>query len=171
MINLPEIPVFKMDAFPVNYAISLFTLSTISIILGFHIIKSGIKNLIHRMPNMDTLVTLGVIASYFYSFYGTIQILDKSNLSFVHNLYFDSVTMVIFFIEIGKYIEGKNKNKTKEAIRKLVTITPKSATIIKDDDEKEVTIDEIVIGDIVVCKPGEKIAVDGEVVSRYNTHR
>ena len=112
---------------------------------------------------MDTLVTTGVIASFLYSIYGTIMIIKGYN-HFVENLYYESSAIVIFFIEIGKFIENKNKDKTKEALQKLVTITPKNAAIIKDNEEKVVTIDEIQKGDIVICKPGEKIAVDGVIV-------
>ena len=73
--------------------------------------------------------------------------------------------MVIFFVEVGRFIENKNKNKTKDAIKKLVTITPQKATLLTDDDEKEVTLDLVNKGDILICRPGEKIAVDGEIIS------
>lgn len=125
--------------------------------------KNGYKNLIHKTPNMDTLVMIGVLASFIYSIYGTIQIL-KGNAQYVENLYYESAAIVIFFIEIGRYIENKNKDKTKEALKQLMTITPNNATILKDGQEVKVTLDEIKKGDIVICKPGEKIAVDGEVV-------
>ena len=163
MIGLPSIPYLNMMNNPLNYATSLLILSLIVILLGFHIIKNGIKNLLHKTPNMDTLVTTGVIASFLYSIYGTIMIIKGHN-HFVENLYYESAAIVIFFIEIGKFIENKNKDKTKEALQKLVTITPKNATIIKGNEEKVVTIDEIQKGDIVICKPGEKIAVDGVIV-------
>ena len=82
----------------------------------------------------------------------------------VEELYYESAAIVIFFIEIGRYIENKNKDKTKEALQQLMTITPNNAVILKDGKEITVTLDEIQKGDIVICKPGEKIAVDGEVV-------
>ena len=106
---------------------------------------------------------IGVLSSFIYSIYGTIQIL-KGNTQYVENLYYESAAIVIFFIEIGRYIENKNKDKTKEALKQLMTITPNNATILKDGQEVKVTLDEIKKGDIVICKPGEKIAVDGEVV-------
>ena len=112
---------------------------------------------------MDTLVTIGVCASYLYSLFATIMII-KGKTDYVENLYFESSAIVIFFIEIGKFIENRNKNKTKEALQKLMTITPKDAVIIRNDNEIKVTIDEIKKEDIVICKPGEKIAVDGTVV-------
>lgn len=163
MVGLPAIPFLNMMHHPVNYAIALLVLTVIVIILGKDILKSGYKNLIHKTPNMDTLVMIGVLSSFIYSIYGTIQIL-KGNTQYVENLYYESAAIVIFFIEIGRYIENKNKDKTKEALKQLMTITPNNATILKDGQEVKVTLDEIKKGDIVICKPGEKIAVDGEVV-------
>lgn len=163
MVGLPSISFLNMMYHPVNYAIALLVLTVIIIILGRDILKNGYKNLIHKTPNMDTLVMIGVLASFIYSIYGTIQIL-KGNTQYVENLYYESAAIVIFFIEIGRYIENKNKDKTKEALKQLMTITPNNATILKDGQEVKVTLDEIKKGDIVICKPGEKIAVDGEVV-------
>lgn len=168
MVGLPAIPFLNMMHHPVNYAIALLVLTVIVIILGRDILKNGYKNLIHKTPNMDTLVMIGVLASFIYSIYGTIQIL-KGNTQYVENLYYESAAIVIFFIEIGRYIENKNKDKTKEALKQLMTITPNNATILKDGQEVKVTLDEIKKGDIVICKPGEKIAVDGEVV-QGSTH-
>ena len=163
MVGLPVIPLLNMMIYPVNYAISLFILTTIVLILGKDILRNGYKNLIHKTPNMDALVMIGVLASYIYSIYGTIQIL-KGHAMHVEELYYESSAVVIFFIEIGRYIENKNKDKTKEALQQLMTITPNNAVILKDGKEITVTLDEIQKGDIVICKPGEKIAVDGEVV-------
>ena len=163
MVGLPVIPFLNMMVYPVNYAISLFILTTIVLILGKDILRNGYKNLIHKTPNMDTLVMIGVLASYIYSIYGTIQIL-KGHAMHVEELYYESSAVVIFFIEIGRYIENKNKDKTKEALQQLMTITPNNAVILKDGKEITVTLDEIQKGDIVICKPGEKIAVDGELV-------
>ena len=163
MVGLQVIPFLNMMIYPVNYAISLFILTTIVLILGKDILRNGYKNLIHKTPNMDTLVMIGVLASYIYSIYGTIQIL-KGHAMHVEELYYESSAVVIFFIEIGRYIENKNKDKTKEALQQLMTITPNNAVILKDGKEIIVTLDEIQKGDIVICKPGEKIAVDGEVV-------
>ena len=163
MVGLQVIPFLNMMVYPVNYAISLFILTTIVLILGKDILRNGYKNLIHKTPNMDTLVMIGVLASYIYSIYGTIQIL-KGHAMHVEELYYESSAVVIFFIEIGRYIENKNKDKTKEALQQLMTITPNNAVILKDGKEIIVTLDEIQKGDIVICKPGEKIAVDGEVV-------
>lgn len=163
MVGLPVIPFLDMMKYPINYAISLWLLSSIVIIMGKNIIKNGIKTLIHLTPNMDSLVTIGVASSYFYSIFSTYMILTgKTN--YVESLYFESSAIVIFFIKIGKYIENINKDKTKKAIQDLMTITPNTAVVERDGKEYKVTIDEIKKGDIVICKPGEKIAVDGVIV-------
>lgn len=163
MIGLPDIPFLSMMEHPLNYAVSLLVLTTVVLGLGYNILKNGIKNLIHGTPNMDTLVTIGVFASFIYSVYETVQIF-LGDTSFVHSLYYESSAIVIFFIRIGKYVEGINTDKTKEAIQELMTITPNSAVIERDGKELTVTLDEIEKGDIVICKPGEKVAVDGTVV-------
>ena len=168
MLGLPTFKYLNMVDYPINYSICLLILTLIVIVLGFDIIKNGFKNLLHKTPNMDTLVTIGIFSSFIFSVYSTIMILNGNN-EFVENLFYESCAMVIFFIKIGKYIENKNKDKTKEALQKLVTITPKEATIIRNDKEIKVTIDEIKKGDIVICRPGEKIAVDGIIVEG-NTH-
>ena len=163
MVGLPVIPFLNMMKYPVNFAVTLWILSSVVIFIGKNIIKNGIKNLIHKTPNMDTLVTMGVASGYLYSIFETIMIL-RGHTEYVKTLYFESSAIVIFFIKIGKYIENINKNKTKKAIQDLMTITPNNAVIERDGKEDIVTIDEIKKGDIVVCKPGEKIAVDGVVV-------
>lgn len=163
MVGLPEFPFLSMHSYPINYTIALLILSIISIIMGWDILKNGYKNLIHKTANMDTLVGLGVLSSFLYSIYGTYMIFTGHH-EYVENLYFESVVIILFFIHIGRYVEARNKDKTKEAIQSLMMITPNKATILKNGKEKQVTLDEIVKGDIVICRPGEKIAVDGEVI-------
>ena len=163
MVYLPQVPLLNMMEHQLNYAVCLALLTIIVLVLGRNILKNGIKNLIHKTPNMDTLVTIGVFASFLYSVYGTFKII-KGSTEYAENLYYESAAIVIFFIEIGKFIENKNKNKTKEALQKLMTITPKNASIIRNNEECTVTLDEIQKGDIVIAKPGEKIAVDGTVI-------
>ena len=164
MIGLPNFSFLDMHMHPLIYAGTLLALTIAFIVYGFDIIKSGCKNLIHKAPNMDTLVAMGVITSILYSLYGMYMI-AKGHHEYVENLYFESAAIVIFFIKLGRYIDGISKDKTKEAIQKLVQITPKEAVIKVNGEEKKVTIDEIKKGDIVVSKPGEKIAVDGEIIT------
>ncbi len=163
MVGLPIFGILNMHHNPINFSIVQLILSIIAIFLGKDIIKNGYKNLVHKTPNMDTLVGLGVISSLLYSIYNT-YLIFTGNEEAVHHLYYESIVIIIFFIKIGKYVEGRNKDKTKEAIQDLMMITPNLATIEKNGKQKQVTLDEIQKGDILVCKPGEKIAVDGEII-------
>ena len=149
---------------PINFSIIQLILSIFAIFLGKDIIKNGYKNLIHKTPNMDTLVGIGVITSFLYSIYNMYLVLAGDH-SQVMNLYFESASIVIYFIKLGRYIDGMSKDKTKEAIQKLVEITPQTATIKIKGEEKQVTLDEIHKGDIVISRAGEKIAVDGEIIT------
>ena len=163
MINLPIFDFLNVETNPINYTICLFLFAIIFMIYGFDILKNGYKNLIHKTPNMDTLVAIGVLSSFLYSVYSMIMIL-QGHLENIHNLYFESTAIVIYFIKLGRYLDGISKDKTKEAIQKLVKMTPNKATIKINGKEKQVTLDQIHKGDIVICKPGEKIAVDGEIL-------
>ena len=163
MVGLSIFDILNMHHNPIYFAVVQFVLSMIAIILGKDILKNGYKNLVHKTPNMDTLVGLGVISSLLYSLYNT-YLIFAGDTEAVHHLYYESIVIILFFIKIGKYVEGRNKDKTKEAIQDLMMITPNLATIEKDGKQKQVTLDEIQKGDIVICKPGEKIAVDGEIL-------
>ena len=163
MIGLPMFKIIDIHINTINYTICLFVFTIIFLIYGFDILKNGYKNLIHRTPNMDTLVSIGVISSFLYSIYLMISIF-KGNFGNAHNLYFESASIVIYFIKLGRYLDGISKDKTKEATKKLVEITPNSAIIKVNGEEKIVTLDEIKKGDILVCKPGDRVAVDGEII-------
>lgn len=164
MVGLPTINVINPHINPINYTFTLLILAIAFMIYGFDILKNGYKNLIHLTPNMDTLVGIGVISSFLYSLYGMFMIL-KGEHSYTMDLYFESAAIVIYFIKLGRYIDGISKDKTKEAIQKLVKITPDTAVIKRNGIERKVTLDEIIKGDIVVSRPGERIAVDGEIVT------
>ena len=163
MLGLPTIPFLNMDH-PVSLSSVLLLITIVYLISGFDILKSGFTNLIHRMPNMDTLVLFSVFFSLAYSLFGYVQII-LGNLSYMHHLYFESAAMVLYFVKLGRYIESFSKDQTKSAIRKLVQITPSKA-ILKDGEKlTEVTIDEVSTGDTLVCRAGDKVAVDGTVTS------
>ncbi len=168
MINLPTISFLNPHTNSTNYMIFLLIFTIAFLWYGFDIIKNGYKNLIHKTPNMDTLVSIGVMASLLYSIYN-MYLVFRGNHHQVMNLYFESAAIVIYFIKLGRYIDGISKDKTKEAIQKLVKITPNSAVIKVNGVEKNVTLDEINKGDIVISKPGEKIAVDGKITARKST--
>ena len=165
MLGIPVLQALDMSDNPITYTIFQMVISTLFLIWGFDILKNGFKKIIHKMPNMDSLVGVGVLVNYIYSIYNSIEVFN-GNLQQVHNL---SSAMIIFFVKLGRYIDRKNKAKAVQSIQNLVTITPKSARIIKNSKEIEVTINEIQKNDIVVCKPGEKIAVDG-IITKGTTH-
>ncbi len=163
MVGLPIINFLSPHNNPINYTMCLLILAIAFLIYGYDILKNGYKNLIHKIPNMDTLVAIGVISSFAYSLYGGFMIF-KGNLHYVMNLYFESSAIIIYFVKLGRYIDKISKNKTKEAIQKLVEITPNHAIIEVNGVQKQVTLDEIKKGDIVISKAGDKIAVDGEII-------
>lgn len=162
MLNLPSIP-FINHNYPLIFTTTMLFVTLIFLWYGFDILKSGIKNLLHKMPNMDTLVMFSVLFSFLYSFYGYINIILFDSQQFT-SLYFESTCMVIYFIKLGRFIENISKDKTKNAIKNLVQITPKNAILKRDGKEEKVTIDKIVINDILISRSYDKIAVDGEVV-------
>ena len=162
MISLPNIPYLNRMGYPKNYSAILLLLSIPFLIYGADILKNGLKNLAHKTPNMDTLVSIGVLASLIYSIYSTIMIF-LGDSTYVEHLYYESVCTVIYFIKLGRYIDTKSKKKTKSAIEDLVQITPTKAYRKEKNNIKEITIDEVKIGDTLVCQTGRKIAVDGVI--------
>lgn len=168
MIHLPVIPFLHMINYPVNYSVCLFIFSLYFIYFGRDIIISGIKNIKYKSPNMDTLVTLGVVSSFIFSTFNMIMIL-KGNNEYVENLYFESVCIILYLIKFGRYIDGISKEKTKDAIKGLVTITPNKAILFINNKEKKVSIDEVKKGDILIVRPGNRFAVDGVIV-KGSTH-
>lgn len=168
MLNLPIPELLDVMMHPKIYATTLLLLTTVFLIWGFDIIKNGIKNIFHKMPNMDSLVGIGVLVNFIYSAYNTILIF-KGQTNLVHNLYFESSAIIILFVKLGRMIDQKNKSKVVDTIKNLVTITPRNGVILRDGKEITVTINDIQKGDIVICRPGEKIAVDG-IITKGRTH-
>ena len=159
-ITMPNI--VNMHFNPIIYSISLASITLFYFIYGFDIIKSCIKNLAHSMPNMDSLIMIGVIVNYLYSLFNMILVF-KGDMNGLHHLYFEASAMTILFVKIGRFIDKNNRIKATDAVKGLVSVTPKNAVKLVDGEEKTVTINEISKGDIIVCRPGEKIAVDGIV--------
>ena len=131
MVNLPIIPFFNPHEKTINYILVLLLLTIAFLIYGFDILKNGYKNLIHGTPNMDTLVSVGVASSFVYSLYNMYMVFMGNHHS-VMNLYFETSAIVIYFIKLGRYIDSISKDKTKEAIQKLVQVTPNKAILKRD---------------------------------------
>ena len=132
---------------------------------------SGFKGLIHRAPNMDTLVALGSGASFVYSTYALFAMTDAqvrgdmdAVMSYMHDFYFESAAMILALITVGKMLEARSKGKTTDALKGLMKLAPKTATLIRDGKEVQVSIDQVQKGDVFVVRPGENIPVDGEVL-------
>ena len=159
-IHLPA-PIDPMQH-PAANAIIQILLATPVLIIGRRYFIVGFRNLIKLTPNMDSLIAIGTSAAYLYSLYGTVLILTGANPHF--ELYFESSAVILALITLGKYMEAVSKGKTSDAIKKLMGLAPKQATVIRQDAEQQIPIDEVIVGDVVLVKPGEKFPVDGTVL-------
>lgn len=160
-LKLPDIIHPKVN--PLNFALIQLILVTPVMIVGYKFFTVGFKTLIKRNPNMDSLIAIGSSASFLYGLFAIYQI-SIGKVHYTHDLYFESAATILTLITLGKYLETVTKGKTSEAIKKLMGLAPKTATIIRNGKEEVISIDEVEVGDIVLVKPGEKIPVDGEVV-------
>lgn len=151
---------------PYAYAILELLLTLPIVVIGRRYFIVGYRALIKLSPNMDSLVAIGTSAAFLYSVYGVIVRFMGNNTI---ELYFESAGVILTLITLGKYMEAVSKGKTSEAIKKLMGLTPKTAIIFIDNKEKEVQIDEVETGDIVIVKPGEKMPVDGEVIDGHTS--
>lgn len=132
------------------------------------IFTRGFRTLVKRNPNMDSLVAIGTSSAILYSIYGLIRI-SMGDVSFAHHLYFESATVILALIGLGKYMETISKRKTTSAITALLDLKPKTAMLLKDGIETEIDVDEIVIGDILVVRPGEQVPMDGVIVEGHSS--
>ncbi|WP_278245515.1 heavy metal translocating P-type ATPase [Clostridium ihumii] len=162
-LKLPNIIDPMKNSF--NFALVQFILTTIVIIIGNKFFKVGFKSLFKGSPNMDSLISIGSLASYLYSVYAMVEIYNGNSHAVHDKLYFESAATILTLITLGKYLETKTKGKTSEAIKKLMGLSPKTATIEKDGKEISISIDDVEVGDIIIVKPGEKLPVDGVVIS------
>jgi Cu+-exporting ATPase len=159
--------VFNPMQFPLNYAILQIVLTIPIVAAGYRFYTVGYKAILNRSPNMDSLIAMGTTAAIIYSLYSVYEIM-QGNFGAVEGLYFETAGVIITLILLGKSLEAVSKGRTSEAIKKLMGLAPKTATVIKDDKEYEVPIEDVEIGHIILVKPGEKIPVDG-VVTEGNT--
>lgn len=163
MIGLPVPSIIDPDMNALNFSVIQFILTIPVVLLGWSYYTGGFKALFRGHPNMDSLIALGTSAAFVYSLAATIVVWN-GDASFAHQLYYESVAVILTLITLGKYLESRSKGKTSEAIEKLMDLAPKTATVIRDGEEIEVGIDQVVVGDLIVVKPGEKIPVDGTIV-------
>ena len=176
MMHLPNLPILQGYENSLNYAFTLFLLTIPIVFINRAFFIKGYKALIHKAPNMDTLVALGAFSAMIYGIFAIYRIgygLAVSNhelvMKYSHSLYFESAATILTLITLGKYLEAKSKKKTSKALEKLMDLTPKTAIIERDGKEYAVLVDEVKAGDIVIVKPGGSIAVDGEIIEGNTT--
>ena len=167
MMGLWVPDVVSMDSHPLVFASVQLVLTLPVMYFGRRFYVNGFRSLIKGHPNMDSLVALATSAAFIYSLYGVYHII-LGHAHHAHMLYFESVAVILTLITLGKYFETLSKGRTSDAIQKLVKLSAKTATVIRDGVEESVSIENVVIGDILLVKPGEKIPVDGRVVSGHS---
>ncbi len=148
----------------VTFALTQLILAVLVMISGYDIYKNALKAAIHKNVNMDTLISMGSLASFFYSIYSLTEIINGKT-EFIHQLYFESAGLILTFILIGRYLESASKKKTNSAVEKLMDLSPSTAFLVVGDTEKEVSTDSLKAGDIVAVKSGMTVPVDGVVIS------
>ena len=164
------LPVF-LEGNHVSMGLAQLLLTTIIMVINQKFFISGWKGMIHRAPNMDTLVALGAGASYGYSVYALFAMTAAQTagdmdhvMELMHEFYFESAAMILTLITVGKMLEAHSKGKTTDALKSLMKLAPKTATLLRDGKEQEVSIDQVRRGDQFVVRPGENIPVDGIVL-------
>ena len=163
MVGMPLPDIIDPMKNSLNFAIIQVVLTLPVMIMGYKFYKIGIKNLFKLSPNMDSLIAISTFAAFIYGIFGIYKI-KSGDTSYAMHLYFESAAVILTLITLGKYLEAVSKGKTSQAIKALMGLAPKSATIIRNDKEMTVPIEEVITGDIVIVKPGEKLPVDGEVI-------
>ena len=173
MWNWP-LPSFLEGNHVANGLIQLL-LTTAAMVINQKFFISGVKGLVHRAPNMDTLVALGAGASYGYSLYALFAVSDAQMrgdmagaMSYMHEFYFESAAMILTLITLGKMLEARSKGRTTDALKSLMKLAPKTAVILRDGAETEVPVDQVRKGDLFVVRPGEQISVDGVIVEGHS---
>ena len=149
---------------PIVIGVLQMILSLAIMVINYKFFKNGFKGLIHRSPNMDTLVSLGSAASFIYSVYLLIARPDN----FLHELYFESAAMILVLITLGKMLEARSKGKTTNALKSLLNLTPKTANVIRNKTEVSIPVEELRKGDIFVVRAGDSIPVDGVIIEGHS---
>mgnify|MGYP001003720461 CR=1 FL=1 len=163
MVGLPMPDFLMPEMHPLSFGLAQLFLVIPIMVAGYRFYTVGFGKLFRGEPNMDSLIAVGTSAAFLYGIYAIIQIMN-GNTKYANELYFETAGVIIAFIMLGKYLESVSKGKTSEAIKKLMGLTPKTATVIHQGKEMVIPIEEVEVGDILLVKPGEKIPVDGEVV-------
>lgn len=167
-IKLPYPEILSHHSNPQIFSIVAVILCVPVMISGYKFYTIGFPALFRGSPNMDSLVAIGTTASFIYSVYSSVLVFIGLN-PHGDNLYYESAAVIITLVQFGKYLEARSKGKTGEAIKKLMGLQPKTAKIIENGEEKEVKIENLKAGNILIVRPGEKIPVDGEIIEGYSS--
>lgn len=163
MLGMPLPSVINPMKNPLNFALIQVVLTLPVMAMGYKFYNVGLKNLFRLSPNMDSLIAISTLAAFIYGIFGIYKI-HIGETEYAMHLYFESAAVILTLITLGKYLEAVSKGKTSQAIKALMGLAPKTATVIRNNTEKVIPIEEVICGDIVVVKPGEKLPVDGEVI-------
>lgn len=163
MVGMPLPEIIDPMMNPFNFAMIQLILTLPVVVTGYKFYYVGFKNLFKLSPNMDSLIAIGTSAAFIYSLYGTYKIYMGEG-AYAMMLYYEASGTILALITLGKYLESVSKGKTSQAIKKLMGLAPKTATIVRNGKEAVIPIDEVIVGDIVIVKPGEKLPVDGEII-------
>ena len=162
MVGLPLPSFLDHMAYPLVFVLSQLLLTLPAVWIGRGFYQRGFRNLIKRHPNMDSLIAVGTSAAFFYSLYSVRQVFLGYH-AFVHQLYFESVAVIIALVLLGKYLESSAKGRTSQAIQSLLELVPSQATVIRYGEAVMIDTEDIRVGDIIRIKPGERMPVDGLV--------
>lgn len=166
--DIAKLPaIIDVHNYPLNFTLVQLILTLPVMWAGRKFFLIGFKTLFKGSPNMDTLVAIGTGAAFLYGLYAIVAIY-LGDFSFVENLYFEVAALIITLLLVGKYMEARMKGKTSEAIKKLMNLAPKTARLVKNGTEIEVTLEEVEVDDILIVKPGERIPVDGVVTEGFS---
>lgn len=163
MLGMPLPHIIDSMMNPLNFALIQVALTLPVMIMGYKFYHIGIKNLFKFSPNMDSLIAISTLAAFIYGLFGIYKI-NSGETEYAMHLYFESAAVILTLITLGKYLEAISKGKTSQAIKALMGLAPKTAVVVRNNNEMTIPAEEVVVGDIVVVKPGEKLPVDGSVI-------
>lgn len=163
MVGMPLPDAIEPHHSPMGFAVVQLALTVPVIVIGWKFFWDGFRNLVRLSPNMDSLIALGSTAALVYGFYAMYKI-GQGETEYAMHLYFESCATILTLITLGKYLEARSKGKTDESVKKLMNLAPKTAFVMRGGKELEVALSQVKVGDIVVSRSGESLAVDGEVI-------
>lgn len=163
MLGMPLPDIIDSMMNPFNFAIVQLILTLPVMAAGYKFYVVGIKNLFRLSPNMDSLIAISTLAAVLYGIFAIYKI-ETGDTSYAMHLYFESAAVILTLITLGKYLEAVSKGRTSQAIKALMGLAPKTATIVRNDTEMVIPVEEVTVGDIILVRPGEKLPVDGEII-------